>query len=444
MELVEKKSKTKVFENKLKFPETSAMSLVKLDQEFKVKFLSEMAKIIISNIAQLTNALSEIQYLNGAYINNHLKDELMKEVLKNLIELREEVKPRSFQGIEYLIKYYQGECNYKEYSSLLPYFLGEELLILCGPLATWHWKSDARKQSFILGVKHDNNLFSEEVDGLIISKIKDLMNDTGHEGLNFVNNIPDYRIYNLVSCAGEANTHPKHFSYFLPENLGVLHNPKNSTIVFQNVYEQIFVKLSLTLAPEFISYTNDLSSQEVSDTLLLWFRGHDCGHSLGFPETSYKKISDIIGYQNTMTVSECVADLYGFYIVNALAAHHNIPTRKTAFVHLAEMIRYLRRGLSKWYPDSDAAKIQFNYLVKNNFITINGNGKIEFDNGKFYEGVLAMIQELYPMVLKLDGVQMKLFLDKYLFDQTDEIKCFYENLNKFPLPFSFEYNFRLV
>lgn len=49
-----------------------------------------------------------------------------------------------------------------------------------------------------------------------------------------------YKIIDLFGIAGEADTFPKHFAYFMPEDQGIKYSPNKRTVVFANTYLALY------------------------------------------------------------------------------------------------------------------------------------------------------------------------------------------------------------
>ncbi len=88
------------------------------------------------------------------------------------------------------------------------------------------------------------------------------------------------------------------------------------SVVYANLYQTRFQRVSLPLAEETLVpfRLNGLTPYRSLRDLLLWFRGHDIGHSFRLPETDYERLQSV-GLENMWMLQEAIADVMGYLMV---------------------------------------------------------------------------------------------------------------------------------
>jgi len=210
---------------------------------------------------------------------------------------------------------------------------------------------------------------------------------------------------NTLLPSWTANTYPKQFAYFLPEDEGVKGAASMKSVVYANLYQTRFQRVSLPLAEETLVpfQLNDLTPYRSLRDLLLWFRGHDIGHSLRLPETDYERLQSV-GLEKMWILQEAIADVMGYLmVVNSPWGHaFQLDPAECSAVFLAELLRYIRRGPA-WFPDSGAGFIELSYLLSHEYVSLMADGEqLAWNPDRLYDGMVALAGELVNIVLRAD------------------------------------------
>lgn len=296
--------------------------------------------------------------------------------------------------------------------TVLPQIAGlneQQLVLGIGNTSTWVGKS---KQSFY------SSWFGEPAP--MLQEISDVMDDLFPESLLYLQKeiagdllaMPGcaYKIINLFGIAGEANTYPKHFAYFFPEDEGLKYSPVKRTVVFANTYLQLFELFSRTEAAKMGWPEDRLPDSRVCQRYLIaWFRGHDLGHSLVRNENVFPKLSKIDRW-GSMMVQEALADQFGLLMCLTPEVADGLQLDRTvlARIYFLEMLRYLRRGPSS-YPDAGAAWIQFNYLREHGCIELTADS-IDFHPDLFFTQMADLTRLMSEELLGGDAERAKYFM----------------------------------
>ncbi|WP_244212766.1 hypothetical protein [Rahnella woolbedingensis] len=301
------------------------------------------------------------------------------------------------------------------WKTVLPQIAGlneQQLVLGIGNTSTWVGKS---KQSFY------SSWFGEPAP--VLQEISDVMDSLFPESLLYLQNeiaadllaMPGcaYKIINLFGIAGEANTYPKHFAYFFPEDEGLKYSPVKRTVVFANTYQQLFELFSRTEAAKMGWAEEWLPDSQVCQRYLIaWFRGHDLGHSLVRNENVFPKLSKIDRW-GSMMVQEALADQFGLLMCLTPQVADGLQLDRTvlARIYFLEMLRYLRRGPSS-YPDAGAAWIQFNYLREHGCIELKA-GSIDFHPELFFTQMAGLTRLMSEELLGGDTERAQAFMQQH-------------------------------
>lgn len=299
--------------------------------------------------------------------------------------------------------------------TVLPQIAGlneQQLVLGIGNTSTWVGKS---KQSFY------SSWFGEPAP--VLQEISDVMDSLFPESLLYLQKeitadllaMPGcaYKIINLFGIAGEANTYPKHFAYFFPEDEGLKYSPVKRTVVFANTYLQLFELFSRTEAAKMGWAEEALPDSQVCQRYLIaWFRGHDLGHSLVRNENVFPKLSKIDRW-GSMMVQEALADQFGLLMCLTPQIADGLQLDRTvlARIYFLEMLRYLRRGPSS-YPDAGAAWIQFNYLREHGCIELKTDS-IEFHPELFFTQMAGLTRLMSEELLGGDTERAQAFMQQH-------------------------------
>lgn len=299
--------------------------------------------------------------------------------------------------------------------TVLPQIAGlneQQLVLGIGNTSTWVGKS---RQSFY------SSWFGEPAP--VLQEISDVMDNLFPESLLYLQKeiaadllaLPGcaYKIINLFGIAGEANTYPKHFAYFFPEDEGLKYSPVKRTVVFANTYLQLFELFSRTEAVK-MGWAEDAlpESQVCQRYLIAWFRGHDLGHSLVRNENVFPKLSKIDRW-GSMMVQEALADQFGLLMCLTPQVTEGLQLDRTvlARIYFLEMLRYLRRGPSS-YPDAGAAWIQFNYLREHGCVELKADS-IDFHPELFFTQMANLTRLMSEELLGGDTERAQAFMQQH-------------------------------
>lgn len=296
--------------------------------------------------------------------------------------------------------------------TVLPQIAGlneQQLVLGIGNTSTWVGKS---RQSFY------SSWFGEPAP--VLQEISDVMDNLFPESLLYLQKeiaadllaLPGcaYKIINLFGIAGEANTYPKHFAYFFPEDEGLKYSPVKRTVVFANTYLQLFELFSRTEAVKMGWAEDALPESHVCQRYLIaWFRGHDLGHSLVRNENVFPKLSKIDRW-GSMMVQEALADQFGLLMCLTPQVTDGLQLDRTvlARIYFLEMLRYLRRGPSS-YPDAGAAWIQFNYLREHGCVELKADS-IDFHPELFFTQMANLTRLMSEQLLGGDTERAQAFM----------------------------------
>jgi hypothetical protein len=238
----------------------------------------------------------------------------------------------------------------------------EVVTIVAGHISTWYGKhlggmptafgccsDDARQSLVAMALAR-----KEDVSAYLGSLYADLR----------LNDVPAFAPTQLFFMAGEGNLHPKHIAYFLPSDEGVRSSPFKKTYYFVNTHQKLLRDQSTALADRFldVGVGFDAADQQSSEIPTLGVFGHELGHSVFRPATSYKELNELDRWASVV-LQEVAADVFGVLILTEVWAEQfdYEPAAAIAY-YLAECLRYANRGLGH-FPDSDGMYLQLSYLV---------------------------------------------------------------------------------
>ena len=280
------------------------------------------------------------------------------------------------------------------------------LVALYGPLHTWSAKGSGFGFSAAVGVRDDEaDSFIRGVEGEIFAAVDGVGRACGGKPFHLTH-VPAYVVTDLIGCGGEANTFPKHFAYFMPEDGRVPERDETMTVLFRNVYVQQFHQVS---APVMAAVVTDWAGGDparVERALLTWLRGHDISH---FLSESGPVPDHLLGWPGFVrgTLQETFADVIGFLLASTapVLARADLERHDIGEVFVAEMLRYFRRGW-EWFPDSCAAQVELAYLVGEGFFEVDlstdGAPRLRWDAASLHDGMLALGRELVRALLRGD------------------------------------------
>jgi hypothetical protein len=184
-----------------------------------------------------------------------------------------------------------------------------------------------------------------------------------HAGLRF-GSVPSFAATRLFFMAGEANRHPKHIAYFLPEDEGVKRSPFKRTYYFANTHRALLERISLPLARSYLDLGAAIpgSADELEAIPTLGVLAHEMGHFVHREGASFAALNGADRWVSVL-MQETAADVFGTLILaEVLAPVFGFTPAQAILYHLAECLRYVDRGLG-CFPDSDGMYLQLNYLA---------------------------------------------------------------------------------
>lgn len=289
----------------------------------------------------------------------------------------------------------------------------QELVSYVGPLSTWLGKS--RKTGF-------SAFFGTPVPTLqAVSDVLDKYLDNSVARLSQRLDVDlrvlpacTYKIIDLIAIAGEADTFPKHFAYFMPEDQGVKYSPIKRTVVFANTYLSLYRQIALEQKTIFGWRNEDLpADSDIDRYMISWFRGHDLGHSIVLSSTDYRRLSQHDRW-GSMMAQEAVADVFGFLLALDPEVAESLdldPTRMVRF-YVLELFRYLRRG-PQHFPDAGAAYIQLKMLEDAGVLVVAEPGSIRINCEDFPSAMADIARTLLLAVMSDDIEAFDKFLKTY-------------------------------
>jgi len=251
--------------------------------------------------------------------------------------------------------------------------------------------------SFLAAARdEDNQGLLDSLDDSLDDAMEELRNDLEAGGMKVLFALP-MNVTNLLASAGEAAGHPKHFAYFLPEDEGIDGLPleEQRTLYMRNVHLARFSVITVPLAETLLDGPMRAADAPVERTLMPWIRGHDHGHNVVVPETSYDSWMETLGIEPFMMLQEAIADVYGFLmtISDAWLSISGASRLDMCATHMAELLHYMRRG-PKYYGDPGAAYLELSFLAENGFVEIDGAGRVSWNEEDFCRGMAALASAL--------------------------------------------------
>ncbi len=387
--------------------------------------LSEELKPLAPTLRELAavgDALRSLQTREGAPLSAEAVDALAERSGKMLLQIAATMEGEEGEIVRMRAAAFLEGGSHRE-AALREGSLYElpELTVLCGPQCTWRLKTPSPLHTVVAAVA--NRSYDEMVRSLdehlpqaAAELCSELMKTAPRLADLRLDESYPMRVTDMVACGGEANAYPKHFAYFLPEDEGVKGEPgqRKKTIVFRNAYRDRFTVISQPLGEAVFSGPARNPQAPVERALLGWFRGHDIGHTATLPSTDYGWRLDL-GHESFMMMQEAVSDVYGLLLTLTPTWRSLIGLGPVdiADVFLAELLHYLRRG--PWlYGDAGAAYVELGYLLANDFMELQPDGRVSWEMGRLHEGMLSLAREMAAAVLEpADAVACKRFVADY-------------------------------
>jgi hypothetical protein len=295
----------------------------------------------------------------------------------------------------------------------------QPLTVLCGPLCTWRQKSRVPLHGVVVATRHEaGDALMAEIDARAEQALATVEARLGLSGLGVAGVYP-IQVVDLIACGGEANTFPKHFAYFLPEDEGITDRdtPNKKTILFRNGYQLRFTQISDRLAAALLDGPRVGEGVEVAPLLLSWLRGHDIAHGVTIPGMG-KVGSPAVEHERWMALQEAISDVFG--LLMALTPEWlelvDGSADDLAAIFMGELLHYLRRGPWLW-GDAGAAHIELSFLEQGGYVTIDDEPRVHWSTEALIEGMDALAKELVAEVVTApDAATVQRFLDRHPWD----------------------------
>jgi hypothetical protein len=368
------------------------VSHVRLDGEPPANAAKVMP--LLMRLAAQSDAMRALQTCEGEVLSESAASALRGEIAEGLLELADLIDPESAELVRLRAKGLAGGIDHREMTLQIarggppPAFE-----IVCGPLCTWRMKTRVGLHSFLAATRGETQQEQlDKLDDALEEALAAVQGEIGAEGMYVPFKLP-MNVTELLVSAGEAAGHPKHFAYFMPEDEGVDNLPlsEQRTLYMRNVHLARYREITIPLAGELLSGPMAPADVPIETTLMPWIRGHDHGHNVVVPETSYDSWMEKLGIEPFMALQEAIADVYGFLLTIAEPWREiaGVSRLEMAATHIAELLHYLRRG-PRYYGDPGAAFVELSFLAENGFVAIDERGRIEWDEEGFCRGMAAL------------------------------------------------------
>ncbi len=362
----------------------------------------------LRELAALGDALRSLQTRDGSLLSDTAADVLAERTGTMLLELADAVRGETSEILRMRAGAFLEGGSHREASIReAELYESQPLTVLCGPLCTWRLKTRTPLHTVVAATNCDTyDTLVASLDRNLDNAAVELRRELDLPDLQLDSSYP-MRVTDMIACGGEANAYPKHFAYFLPEDEAVPDSPeqRKKTIVFRNAYRERYSVISRPLGESLLEGPISAPSGPAEGPLLVWFRGHDIGHSASLPSTDYGWRLDL-GHEPFMMIQEALADVYGYLLglTPAWLAQSGVSATDVSVTFLGELLHYLRRG--PWlHGDAGAAYLELSYLAANGFVTVDSSGRILWDTERLHEGMRALARELASTVLEPSGAQ---------------------------------------
>jgi hypothetical protein len=353
---------------------------------------------LLLGLAAQSEAMRSLQSAEGEELSESAASILRGEMAEGLRELADLVDAESAGLIRLRAKGLAGGVGHREMTlEVARSGPPPALEIVCGPLCTWRMKTRVGLHSFLAAARDERQQeILDQLDDALEDALRSVEAEIGASGMSVPFKLP-MNVTNLLISAGEAAGHPKHFAYFMPEDEGVDGLPleEQRTLYMRNVHLARYSEITVPLAETLLKGPMQASDAPVEETLMPWIRGHDHGHNVVVPSTSYDSWMEKLGIEPFMALQEAIADVYGFLmtISDAWLGITGVSRLDMCATHIAELLHYLRRG-PKYYGDPGAAYVELSFLAENGFVEIDEAGRITWNEEDFCRGMAALASAL--------------------------------------------------
>ncbi len=362
---------------------------------------AESAKRIMPLLVELaaqSEAMRSLQSDEGEVLSEAAASVLRGEMAEGMRELAELVDPDSAAAIRRRAKALAGALEHREMTlEIARSGPPPALEVVCGPLCTWRMKTRVGLHSFVAAARDsEQQELLDRLDDSLEDALGEVEAEIGANGMHVPFKLP-MNVTDLLISAGEAAGHPKHFAYFMPEDEGVDGLPlsEQRTLYMRNVHLARYSVITIPLAEALLDGPMPAAEAPVTDTLMPWIRGHDHGHNVIVPETTYDSWMETLGVEPFMALQEAIADVYGFLMTISEPWREitGVTALEMAATHMAELLHYMRRG-PKYYGDPGAAYVELSFLAENGFVEIDERGRVRWEEEGFCRGMAALASAL--------------------------------------------------
>jgi hypothetical protein len=374
-------------------------------------------------LAKLGDALRSIQGRDGEPISNEASDQLATssaQLLEQLAtgagvpsETSEIIRARA----DALINGTSSEAVARlEAERSAP----QPLTVLCGPLCTWRQKSRIPLHGVVVATRHEpSDTLMANIDATAAQALATVEARLGISGLGVAGVYP-IQVVDLIACGGEANTFPKHFAYFLPEDEGIADRdtPNKKTILFRNAYRLRFTQISDRLGQRLLDGPRLADDIDPAPLLLTWLRGHDIAHGVTMPGMG-KVGSPEVGHEPWMALQEAISDVFGLLmaVTPEWLELCSASADEMATIFMGELLHYLRRGPWLW-GDAGAAFVELSFLERHGYVVIDDDARIHWETERLIAGMDALAKELVARVVTApDAATVQAFVDEHSWER---------------------------
>ena len=373
---------------------------------------------LLIELAAQSEALRSLQGADGEVVSAAAASVLQGEMAERMRELADLVDRESAEIIRLRARGLSGGIDHREMTlQIARSGPPPSLEVVCGPLCTWRMKTRTGLHSFLAAARDDaQQELLGELDDSLEDALRAVEAEIGASGMSVPFKLP-MNVTELLISAGEAAGHPKHFAYFMPEDEGIDGLPlrEQRTLYMRNVHLARYEVITVPLAETLLEGPMPATEAPIETTLMPWIRGHDHGHNVVVPETSYDAWMETLGIEPFMALQEAIADVYGFLmtIAEPWRAITGASRLEMAATHMAEMLHYMRRG-PKYYGDPGAAFVELSFLAENGFVEIDERGHVRWDEEGFCRGMAALASALTDATVGApDERGSEAFLERY-------------------------------
>jgi hypothetical protein len=353
---------------------------------------------LLLELAAQSEAMRSLQSAEGENLSDSAASVLRGEMAEGLRELAELVDTDSAEVIRQRAKGLAGGVGHREMTlEIARSGPPPALEIVCGPLCTWRMKTRIGLHSFLAAARDEaQQELLDQLDASLDDALRAVEAEISATEMGVPFKLP-MNVTNLLVSAGEAAGHPKHFAYFMPEDEGVdgLALEEQRTLYMRNVHLARYSVITIPLAEALLDGPMRAADAPVETTLMPWIRGHDHGHNVIVPATSYDSWMETLGIEPFMALQEAIADVYGFLmcISEPWLNISGVSRLDMCATHMAELLHYLRRG-PQYFGDPGAAYVELSFLAENGFVEIDEAGRVSWNEEDFCRGMAALASAL--------------------------------------------------